>query len=72
MAAKAGDADQGGHGQWRDRAGGPRLFCETVNLTDRLCDLGAPGLIWATQALGDAVMPPPGARVRSLGPIPIR
>ena len=47
-------------------------FGEPVNLAARLSDLAAPGEIWATQALGDAVMPPPGVRVRPLGPIPIR
>ena len=47
-------------------------FGEPVNLAARLCDLAAPGEIWATQALGDAVGPPPGVRVRPLGPIAIR
>ena len=47
-------------------------FGEPVNLAARLSDLAAPGEIWATQALGDAVMPPPGVRVRPLGPITIR
>ena len=30
-------------------------YGEAVNLAARLCDLAAPGEIWATQALGDAV-----------------
>ena len=47
-------------------------FGEPVNLAARLCDLAAPGEIWATQTLGDAVAPAPGVRVRPLGPIPIR
>jgi len=47
-------------------------FGEPVNLAARLCDLAAPGEIWATQALGDAVGRSPGVRVRPLGPIPIR
>ena len=47
-------------------------FGEPVNLAARLCDLAAPGEIWATQILGDAVAPAPGVRVRPLGPIPIR
>ncbi len=47
-------------------------YGEPVNLAARLCDLAAPGEIWATQTLGDAILPPPGVRVRPLGPIAIR
>jgi len=47
-------------------------YGEAVNLAARLCDLAAPGEIWATQAVGDAGAPGSGVRIRPLGPMSIR
>jgi len=47
-------------------------YGEAVNLAARLCDLAAPGEIWATQALGDAEAPGAGVRIRPLGLMSIR
>ncbi len=47
-------------------------YGEAVNLAARLCDMAAPGEIWATSQLTDAVPLTSGVRVRALGSIAIR
>jgi len=47
-------------------------YGEAVNLAARLCELAAPGEIWASQSLGDAGAPGSGVRIRPLGAMSIR
>ena len=47
-------------------------YGEAVNLAARLCDMAAPGEIWATAQVTDAAPLASGVRVRALGPVAIR
>lgn len=48
-------------------------YGDAVNVASRLADLSGSGQIWCTEAASDEVKrPPPGARMRWLGPVPVR
>lgn len=48
-------------------------YGDAVNVAARLADLSGSGQIWCTETASDQVKkPPPGARMRWLGPVPVR